>query len=566
MSLLSAINLAGNALQIQQLGLQVVGQNIANANTPGYSREQLQLAAQTTGEQNGVLVGLGVQATGVVQVVNQFLNDQYRSATSASTSAQTQQTAYTDLQQAINALGTSNVGTQLNSFVASIQNVLDSPGNSSVQSLAVDQGQALTGTINQLSQSVDQLRTGLDTQVQGDVSSINSLIGQVGQLNTQIMQEEGSLGSRTQAVGLLDQRDEALSQLSNLVNINVEPQPNGSVNVYVGGNYLVSGNLTRTLSTQQTTNGGITVTTPVLADDNSPLAASGGDIAGAIAARDQILGGFQTNLNQFSSTLAYEFNKIYSSGQGTTGYQSLTSTNTVDSPTASLENAGLPFTPVSGGFNIQVTNSQTGTTSSTYIPVSLNGLDSDTSLSSLANSLNQVSGLSASVSADGHLTIGTTSNNLSFAFSNDTSGTLASLGLNTFFTGSTGGDLGVNSVVVNDSSKFAASQGGIGVDTNNAQQLAGFLNQPLESAGGQTISQLNQNLSSNVSQSAAAQKAIASGLSSYQSTLASQQESTSGVSIDEETVSMLSYQQAYQASAKFISVVQGLLQTLMQDV
>ncbi len=565
MSLFGSIQLAGNSLQANQIALQVVGQNIANASTPGYSREQVEFAAGPTQQDGALLLGTGVSIQGVQPQINQYLNDSVWNSNSAASNATTQQSTYQSLEQSLNALGSDNINSQLNSFVASIQNVLNQPGSTSMQNLAVLQGGSLASTINGLAQQVSQMQSNLDQQVVGSVASINQIVQQIGSLNTQIGELQGGLGGASNAVGLEDQRNEAINNLSQLVNVQIEPQADGEVNIYVGGNYLVYNGETQALTTTQSSENGVTISTPEFAATKSPLDATGGEIAGQIASRDTILGGFQTSLNQFAGTLAFEFNKIFSSGQGTTGYQSLTSTQSVTSATAPLEDAGLPFTPVSGSFDVQVYDSQTGQTQTTQIPVSLNGLsDNDTTLNSLVQSLNGVSGLSATINASGQLSLNTTSSNLSFAFSNDTSGVLAAVGLNTFFTGSNAQNLAVNPVLSNDPTKFAASQGGIGVDTNNAQAMAGFLTQPLSSAGGATITDLSNQLTSDVTESSAQATSLASGLTNYQSTLQGQQLAVSGVNIDEETVNMLSYQRAYQASAKYISTINELLQTLIQ--
>lgn len=565
MSLFSAIQLASNALQANQIGLQVVGQNISNANTPGYSREVVSLTPGTTQQSGALLLGTGVQVQGIVQQIDQYLEGRTRTATSDSASASTQQATYQSLEQMLNALGDSSIGSQMNDFIASVQNVLNQPESTSVRNLAVLQGSTLANSINSIGQQVAQMQSDLDQQVTGTVASANQLIEQVRSLNLQISQLQGSLGPNSQAVGLTDQRDEALDQLSQLVNIQTQPQPSGSVNVFIGGNWVVFEGQSQPLAVTEQTSDGSTISTPVIASTKTPLDLTGGQLAGLVASRDTVLGGFADDLNQFAGTLAYEFNKVYSSGQGTTGYDTLTSTSSVTSANAPLENAGLPFTPVSGSFNVQVYDTQTGQTEITNIPVDLNGLDgSDTTLASLAQSLNQVNGLSASVTPTGQLTLSTTSPNLSFAFGNDTSGILASLGLNTFFTGSTATSLAVNPVLLADPTKFAASQGGIGTDTNNAVQMAGFLTQPLSSLNGQTITDLNNQLTSNVTEASAQASSVASGLSAYQSTLQGQELAASGVSIDEETVNMMSYQRAYQASAKFISTVNQLLDTLMQ--
>ena len=165
-------------------------------------------------------------------------------------------------------------------------------------------------------------------------------------------------------------------------------------------------------------------------------------------------------MNSFAGTLANEFNKVYSSGQGLTGYSQTTANNAVTAANVPLNQAGLAFTPTNGSFNIVVTNSQTGASNTTNIPVSLlgSGNGTATTLNSLAAAINNVSGLQAQV-VGGKLNISSTGASTTFSFSNDTSGTLAALGINTFFTGSNADNIAVNNAVVQDPTKFAASSG-----------------------------------------------------------------------------------------------------------
>jgi flagellar hook-associated protein 1 FlgK len=212
-----------------------------------------------------------------------------------------------------------------------------------------------------------------------------------------------------------------------------------------------------------------------------------------------------------------------------------------------------------------VQNTQTGLSTTTSIPVNLHGLgDKETTLNSLVASINNVSGLQASVSPSGNLTIATTGPNTQFSFSDDTSGALASLGINTLFTGSTASDLGVNQVMLNDPGKFAASTTGIGSSTDNAVTLAGFGDQPLESQNGNSINVLQTNLTADVTQGSAQAQSVLSGFQTFQTSLTAQQTATSGVSVDEEAVKMLGFQQTYMASAKYISTLNDLMNTLVQ--
>ena len=106
--------------------------------------------------------------------------------------------------------------------------------------------------------------------------------------------------------------------------------------------------------------------------------------------------------DELAATLAFEFNKVYSQGQGLTGFTQLTSTETVSDPNALLDAAGLDFTPVSGAFNVLI-QSEDGLTTTHTISIDLDGLDTDTTLNSLAAQLDAIDGLSASVSADGRV-------------------------------------------------------------------------------------------------------------------------------------------------------------------
>lgn len=367
-----------------------------------------------------------------------------------------------------------------------------------------------------------------------------------------------------QAVGLTDQRNEALTNLSQLINITTQQQSDGTVSVYNSGQFLVNEGNVRPLAVVNTNNDGQQVANLALKGSNIPLSITSGEVGGLINSRDQILGGFLDQLNSLAGTFASEFNQIYSTGQGLNGYTTLTGTTSVANPAAPLDAAGLPVTPTNGTFQVQVLNTTTGLTQTTQIDVLENGMENDTTLNSLAGQLNGISGLSASVNSSGQLKISTTSPDVQVAFAGDTSGALTALGINTFFNGNDAAGLSVNSAVTSNPSTFAASAGGIGVDTQVAQQLAGFASLPLASAGGSTISDVYNNLAANVTQGSSVAQAASSAAATYEQSLQSQQQSISGVSLDTQTVDMLQYQQAYEASAKYISEIDSLLQTLLQ--
>lgn len=563
MSLFGSIQMAANTLRAQQIGMQVVGQNIANVNTPGYIRAETVFSPAPTQKVGSLLLGLGVQVTAVVQKIDTFLEDRLRAATSDRASSEAENDIWLQLEGLLSELSENDLSTSMNRFFNSISEVLNQPESASVRNLAVLAGETLAGDINRLASRAQKLRSDANDRITGMASDINRLLEEVRVLNIRITQTEGGDISASDAVGLRDQRLLALHRLAELIDVRVEEQPSGATNVFVGGEFLVFEGTARSVEVTKSGDRGLNISTIQISQTKSPLPISSGELAGATTARDDVLGTFLDTLNEFTATLIFEFNRVYASGQGLSGYQELTSQYAATSTSRSLDDAGLPFVPDSGHFQVLVYNKQTGLTRTTDVPVNLNGLDSDLTLDGLAAILNGIDGLSASVSLEGRLTIRSDSPEQDFAFREDTSGVLAALGLNTFFVGSTAGDIRVNSVVRSDPSKFAASQSGIGEDTSNAVLLADFLDRDLASQNGNSLSVMYVRMIGSVTQSSSVAQSVYEGFATYEQTLEGQKLAISGVNLDEEAVRLITYQYAYQASARYISTLSELLSVLV---
>mgnify|MGYP000843924950 FL=1 len=562
MSLFSSIRLASNALRADEIALQVVGQNIANANTPGYIREEVVLVPSDTQQIGNLLLGTGVKIQAVVQVVDYFLEDRLRSAVSDTAYYQSQSDVYLELETLIGELSSTDISTNLSDFCSAISEILSDPTDVSLRNLAVLQGEQLTETINYLANNVLKMRQDVNDQIENIASEINRLVEKIRRLNIEIAQTEGGSSSNSDAVGLRDQRLVALTDLAKLIDIQVEEQVNGAVVVYCNDTYLVYGGTSRSVKVESTSVNGLFTAEISIAETNAPLKTNSGELSGLIVARDKILDGFFEQLNDFAATLIYEFNKVYASGQGLAGYEQLTSAYAVLDTTSALNKAGLEFTPTNGSFQISVFDEKAGVTKTTDLYIKLNGNPSDTTLNSLLADLNAIDGLTASLSATGFLQIEAASGK-EFYFSHDTSGVLAALGLNVFFTGTSATNIGVSSVVAKDPSLFAASQGGLGNDTQNATILADFADYPLASMSRKTIAGIYEDMIARVTQGASIAQSSCDAASVFEETLFSEKLAVSGVSIDEETVNLLAFQRAYQAAAKYIAALDELLQILM---
>ena len=405
------------------------------------------------------------------------------------------------------------------------------------------------------------LQNTVNQQLPQQADTASTLATQIASLNVQISTAQG--GTSGTANSLVDQRDADLSQLSKLVNITTANQPNGTVNVYIGSEPLVEGETNHGLSVKNITDStGAQIPTVVFTDNGGTAAITSGQIGALQQVRSQMtLAG--DSISTITRNLISSVNQLSASGQGTAGFVSVTASNAVNDPTQALNStaAGLVPPPANGSFVVHVSQAN-GTTKSTLVQVNLNGTGAQTTLNSLAASLNGITGIGASIVA-GQLKITSTTAPATISFSQDSSGTLASLGINTFFTGTGAGDIGVNSVLTNQPSLLATAQNGEPGDNANALAISKVEAQALPGLSGETLQSSYQNLVNQVSNTAATAKSNSTVAQAVQQTLSAQQQSLSGVSINEETVNLLQQQQAFQAAARVVSVVQSMYTSLL---
>ena len=563
MSLFSTLQLASNSLISTQVGLQVIGNNIANANTPGYTRQDVIYVPAATQLVGTLPLGLGVQIQAIIQQTDRFVTERLRGATSDVENPESQKQTYLKLEAIIGELSDTDLSSSLNRFFASIHDVLNQPEDLATRNLAALQGQRLTQDIVRFDERVRQIREDTNESIAATANDINRLTSEIAELNVQIVATESASGGMSDAGGLRDNRSTALKKLSELIGIRSVEQESGAVTVFANGDFLVFDGRARPVSVVYNEDRGLSAATINITDSDSPLDSSTGRLAGLYSARDTILGDFLDSLDDFTKKLVFEFNKIYSSGQGLTGYSNVQSEFYVNDVDAALDNAGLDFTPVNGTLQVLVKNKRTGLTTTTDVRVDLNGLDDDTSLQDLTDQLDAIDGISATINPNRGLTINSDSQVLEFSFANDTSGILAALGINTFFSGSTSTQVSVSQAVLDDPTKFAASQTGIGQDSDNAVVLAGLAIQPLEATGGLSLSSYYERFTGDVFQASAAMQGVNDGFRTFQATLEGQHLGISGVNIDEQAVKMIQHQRAFQASAKLVATLNELMDTLI---
>ncbi len=322
MAISSILNIGQSALAAAEIGLTVTGNNIANASTPGYSREQtVQTEATPQGFGYG-FVGSGVDVSTIQRQFSSFAAQQVNSAQASSSNLSTY---YTQMQQIDNMLGDTTTGLTptMQSFFSGVQTLATTPSSLSSRQALLSQAQAMTSQFQSMGQQLDQIGQGVNTQIQTSVSSINAIASQIAQLNGSIVQAQDA-SQQQPANALLDQRDQLVNQLSQQINASVVQESNGQYDIYIGnGQALVMGQSVNTLSTVSSplnssqlsvafTSNGSTATLP-------DSALTGGQLGGVLSFRDQSLNSAQNQLGLLAIGMGTTFNAQSALGQDLNG-------------------------------------------------------------------------------------------------------------------------------------------------------------------------------------------------------------------------------------------------------
>ena len=579
MYLFDTLHMASNALSVTQLGIQVTGQNLNNHDVPGYTRSVLQLSTDTSRTLgNGTVVGTGVTVAGIVQVIDQYLEERLRSASGDAMSTSTQQKYFTQLESLLSATTSNDLSASILEFFNSIDNILNHPEDVTYRRMAVEQGIKLANSINSLAEVIVELQLDINRQISSSADEINRLLKEIEDLSLAITLTETKQGF--QASGLRDQRYSALAELSNYLSIKTTEDPKtGHLTIYSGSHILLSAGFRAEISVgyqDSKMEGGVAMAQLCIGKEKTPLDVRGGMVLGLYQSHQVVLGGYLENLDTFAGQLIREFNKIFTSGQGLTGYTNLSSLVRTDDGNIPIGSASLSMPVVNGGFFIQVYDTRTDNTLEYYIeikvddpvqnnPFSLKSPQAPrgTTFLDLADAINAIPGLTATINTYGELEIKTEGSNIEFSFAKDSSGVLSALGLNTFFTGTGAGTIGVNSVLQSDPSKFAVSRSGVGADTEIGVFLAALAITPNSALEGQTLINRYNGIVSKTMMAAGTMKAVNTANVLYHQSLQAQRDSISGVNVDEEAILMMTYQRTFQANSRLVSVIDEMMRTLL---
>jgi flagellar hook-associated protein 1 len=301
------------ALDASEGALNATSNNIANADTPGYTREVAQFTEQPLNQVNDQVLGGGVELNSLQSVRDELLNGQIQQQTSAQNSADAQSTSLQQIQTYFTTTG-SDIASALSSFSSSLAELSANSSDTAVQQTVLSSGQNLATAFNTTAKGLTTVQSEADTQVTQTVSQINTLTSQIASLNGQLwqLQASGQNGGTVQ-----DQRDQAVQQLSQLTGISITQSSTGETITTGNGSPLVMGNQSFALQTATGSNSFQQVLDS--SGNNITSSIQGGTLGGAIQIRDQVIPGYLNQINTLASQFATSFNAAQAQGFDSNG-------------------------------------------------------------------------------------------------------------------------------------------------------------------------------------------------------------------------------------------------------
>lgn len=302
---------ASSGLEAARYGLNVVSQNMANANTAGYTR-QVANQVSVDGGVGGIFSGPGTTGgtaiSGTARQTDPVLDSRVRNEHARSALADTTATQLNSVETVFQEPTDDGLSGQLSDFWNSWGALANNPGSSAVRSVVVKEAATLAGTLNTMSGSFDDVVHSVSSDLGNDVAGVNVAAGQLAELNGQIAV---ATATGTNANGLLDQRDQLLDTLSKLAGATATLQPDGSATVTVGGQQLVNGVTATTMSVDSTSY--------ALTVGGAVASVGSGSIGAKTTALTTTLPGYRSQLDAIANSLISTVNSIQAGGRDQAG-------------------------------------------------------------------------------------------------------------------------------------------------------------------------------------------------------------------------------------------------------
>ncbi|MBA3034083.1 MAG: flagellar hook-associated protein FlgK [Gammaproteobacteria bacterium] len=316
-------NVAISGLNAAQTGVLTTSHNIANASTPGYSRQQIIQTTNTPQFTGAGFIGKGTNVESIQRVYSQYLTGQ---VLSAQTGAAQMDSYLAQIRQIDNLLADPSAGLSpaLADFFKGVQEVAANPASLPARQAMLSSSQSLVARFQSIDQRLREIREGVNSQITSEITLINSYSKQIADVNQRIVLAQAS-GPGQPANDLLDQRDQLIADLNKEIRVSTLQQTDGTFSVFIGnGQPLVVGNLSYTMQAVAASDDPertiVALRSPTGTTVNIPESMlTGGKLGGLIAFRAESLDSVQNSLGRIALTLAQNFNDQHRLGQDLTG-------------------------------------------------------------------------------------------------------------------------------------------------------------------------------------------------------------------------------------------------------
>ena len=356
---MSTFNIGLNALSVGQRGLDIVGQNLANANTPGYHRQSLAI----TGKVIAGIYPAGVEVSYIERAESRALRASLLVGNVEASRLATRLDSQRQAESLLNP-GDGAVNGRLEQFFSQVGQLTLRPEDATQRRLVLSSAASLAGQFNTLAGDLDALRANVGSQVAQTVREVNEFSVRVADLNQRIAEIEVQGG---RANDLKDQRDQLIVELSQRVEVRTIDQPHGVINVMGPGTALLVGDIPNSLSVTNDPSGNFVITSP---DSSTPLKITGGKLGGLLAEYNQALPGYRARLDTLARSVMTALDGVQATGLGAGGPVTVAAgTRPVPSTSAPLSTLNLPLPPQAGTLAVSITNSATNERTLTNIAI-----------------------------------------------------------------------------------------------------------------------------------------------------------------------------------------------------
>jgi flagellar hook-associated protein 1 FlgK len=316
MSISSLLFTSRDSLLAHQAAIDITGANVANVNTPGYTRQQTILQSLGNVNIKDACTQIGVTVDRVERMYDSYIESQISDQSQKSSYSDTLLSGLQNIESVLDDTQGGGLSSQLNKFWSAWDNLSNNPTGTVERSTLVSAAESLTDMLASYKRDLDSITTDMNRNIENIVPEINSKAEEIRSLNEKILGTGGS--DYGNANDLLDKRSQALKELSSLVNITRYENENGTINVYLSnGDSLVQGLTSQSLTVQTDVTGKSNIYSPFSSSESVNSTLTSGKLGAFMTMLDEIVPQYTDSLNGFATALSNRVNELHSAGYDT---------------------------------------------------------------------------------------------------------------------------------------------------------------------------------------------------------------------------------------------------------